>query len=158
MNRVKTPVKTKKCRKCQRVQPASEFYKNKRSRDGLLGQCRECCRVAQENRKSPTGIDTWDQVGDAIREIAELEAAIDNENALCEKRVAMVREYSAEATNSWEEKIMALRALIKGFIQAKIDKGFKRYREYLFGSILIRDGNFKLKLNKELAAKMKGKP
>ena len=140
------------------MQPVSEFYRNKRSRDGLVDKCKRCWRVAQENRNSPTGIDTWEQVGDAIREIAELQAATDNENALCEKRVAMVREYSAEATGPWEGKITALRALIKGFMRANAPKRMKAHRDFRFGSARIYDGNLKLRLNTELAAKKKGKP
>ena len=35
---------TKKCCRCKLIKPHSEFYKNRRKRDGLQSQCRECKR------------------------------------------------------------------------------------------------------------------
>lgn len=36
--------KTKKCAKCGRILPLSEFNKNKRTGDGYQYQCRDCAR------------------------------------------------------------------------------------------------------------------
>lgn len=35
-------IKTKKCNRCGRVLPVTEFYKKASSKDGLQDQCREC--------------------------------------------------------------------------------------------------------------------
>lgn len=35
-------IKTKKCSRCGRVLPVTEFNKKASSKDGLQGQCREC--------------------------------------------------------------------------------------------------------------------
>ena len=38
------PITEKRCRKCDRTKPASEFYKEKRNSDGLRSYCAECSR------------------------------------------------------------------------------------------------------------------
>ena len=35
-------IKTKKCSKCGRELPISEFYRNSSSKDGLQGWCKDC--------------------------------------------------------------------------------------------------------------------
>ena len=36
----------KECSKCGETKPVSEYYKNKRLRDGLHNQCKSCSRAA----------------------------------------------------------------------------------------------------------------
>ena len=42
MDIIEEEVKTKRCSKCGRILPLSEFYKDKRAKDGLKSECKEC--------------------------------------------------------------------------------------------------------------------
>ena len=42
-------IKTKKCSKCGRVLPLSEFYLNRLAADGLQSQCKECQKKRVRN-------------------------------------------------------------------------------------------------------------
>ena len=43
-------IKTKKCSKCGRELPASEFYVKKGAADGLQAWCKKCQKTASHNR------------------------------------------------------------------------------------------------------------
>lgn len=43
-------IKTKKCLKCGRELPLSEFYVKKGAADGLQAWCKECQKIASHNR------------------------------------------------------------------------------------------------------------
>ena len=45
----------KKCSKCGRELPASEFWKNASTEDGLQTYCKECGTVYAKNRKKTPG-------------------------------------------------------------------------------------------------------
>lgn len=44
--------KTKKCYKCGRTLPITEFYKNRYMKDGLQTICKECVKKRDEERKT----------------------------------------------------------------------------------------------------------
>jgi hypothetical protein len=41
----------KTCNKCHQEKPLSEFYKDKTSKDGHGGRCKECAREISKSRK-----------------------------------------------------------------------------------------------------------
>jgi len=43
-------VKTKRCTKCNKAKPLSEFWKNSKSKDGLCYQCKSCYLKYQRER------------------------------------------------------------------------------------------------------------
>ncbi len=47
--------KLKKCSKCGRELPVSEFWKNASTEDGLQTYCKECGNVYTRNRKKTPG-------------------------------------------------------------------------------------------------------
>ena len=47
--------KLKKCSKCSRELPVSEFWKNASTEDGLQTYCKECGNVYARNRKKTPG-------------------------------------------------------------------------------------------------------
>lgn len=47
--------KLKKCSKCGRELPVSEFWKNASTKDGLQTYCKECGNVYARNRKKTPG-------------------------------------------------------------------------------------------------------
>jgi len=48
--RVVDGVKEKRCRRCKKWKDESQFYKNRRSKDGLGGWCKECARKSYKRR------------------------------------------------------------------------------------------------------------
>lgn len=53
-------MQTKRCSKCKKTKPTSEFYKNRRSKDGLTYDCKLCAkessrRYYEANGKKVTG-------------------------------------------------------------------------------------------------------
>jgi len=42
----------KKCRKCGEEKALSEYYRNKKTRDGLKNKCKDCCRAYQAGHKA----------------------------------------------------------------------------------------------------------
>lgn len=48
-------IKTKKCPKCGRELPVTEFYKRSDAPDGLQGWCKQCQREAVNSRKYESG-------------------------------------------------------------------------------------------------------
>ena len=47
MNIIEEEVKTKRCSRCGRILPLSEFYKDKRAKDGLRSECKQCNKATQ---------------------------------------------------------------------------------------------------------------
>ena len=45
-------IKTKKCAKCKRELPITEFHRNKATKDGLQNHCKECTKLYDANKKS----------------------------------------------------------------------------------------------------------
>lgn len=43
-------VEEKLCRKCSEIKPSSEFFKQKKHRDGLQSYCKECARSYYRNK------------------------------------------------------------------------------------------------------------
>ena len=48
---------TKKCAKCGRELPVSEFYANKKAKDGLHSYCKECIRERRKNKRNAVKIE-----------------------------------------------------------------------------------------------------
>lgn len=44
-------MKTKKCSKCKRELPITEFHRNKAAKDGLQSHCKECTKLYDANKK-----------------------------------------------------------------------------------------------------------
>lgn len=57
-------MKYKNCNRCQKDLPITYFYKNKSSRDGYEGQCKECVRKRRERRYAPKIYEIHDMIND----------------------------------------------------------------------------------------------
>lgn len=82
-----TSIIKKKCNKCGVVKPLAEFRKNSYKPDGHQGTCRQCKKRMWSEKKrglnhvelNSVGILAWTQIESVLREMAELQAAVDLE-------------------------------------------------------------------------------
>ena len=45
------PIKTKCCSHCKQIKPISMFHKNKRTKDGLCYQCKNCRKIKSQSKQ-----------------------------------------------------------------------------------------------------------
>ena len=154
----------KVCSKCGILKPLSDFAKSNQSRDGCSGHCKKCkceyARFGNKVRKENSGggdLNSWKQVDSALREMAELQHFINAENAACEKRLDLIREYRDETIESAVGHQAALQFLLTAFIEKTVTKGTIN-RDFRFGSMRFSHGKLSFKLNVELAQKLIDKP
>lgn len=89
--------------------------------------------------------------------MAELQGAINAERVLCKRRLAMVKQYSQEGTESWRITLALWRRRIRAFVSKQCGKG-NCQKKYRFGSIRYKRGKLKIELDSELAAASRDKP
>jgi len=106
---------------------------------------------------APTaGIDNLDQFDSVLREMAELQAGIDQEKSACENRISLVKEYTDEVIEPWLNHQTALQTMLLGFLKGNGKKTLTR--KYRFGTIHFSHGRLKIRLNVDLARQQIEKP
>ncbi len=129
------------CKECQKRN--EQIYKNQQRR-------------GKADAVKTLGIQNWNQVDSILREMAELQSCINEERALCEKRVSMIRKYSDETIEPLLFHQIALQTMLQNFLRKNERK--KLIRSYRFGSINFFRGRLKIQLNVDLAKQRRGKP
>jgi len=113
----------------------------------------ECTgNVAPEN----LGIQDWSQIDSALREMAELRYTVNKEKAACEKRISLIKNYTAETITPRVLHLKTLYSMLQNFLNRS--GGGKHISNYRFGSIHFLDGQLKIRLNLGLAKQRMGKP
>jgi hypothetical protein len=161
----------KKCGKCKRIKLYSCFTKNKSTSDGLAPACKECKReyereyikASRQQRKfdgvevaPATGIVSEGQIDSLVREMAELQANINHEKALCETRISLIKKYTDEIIEPSVSHQIALQVMLLDFLKKRETKTFSH--EYHFGVVSFSCGKLKLNLYADLARRETGKP
>ena len=146
----------KKCSHCGEEKPKSEYHKNSRRRDGLETRCKQCTASYVVSRAR--GLEAWPQVGDSLRVMAEMQAAIDEENESRNRRIALINEYSDEINDPFEIIIKTQQCMIESFLAKDSRKTMKSFKEFRYGKVKLSRGRLDVVLYKKLAKKMKGKP
>jgi hypothetical protein len=164
-------ISKKRCGKCKRIKLRSCFTKDKSTPDGLAPNCKECKReyereyikASRQQRKfdgvevAPAiGIESKVQIVSLIREMAELQAHINHEKALCEIRISAIKKYTDEIIEPSVSHQINLRAMLLNFLKKQKTKTF--FRKYYFGVVSFSRGELKLRLNADLAKKRMEKP
>lgn len=158
-------IKTKNCTKCGKAKPLACFYKQKRSADGRGSICKECHKTLYRKNQGDidppncrSGIDSWQQVDSVLRAMAESQIAIDKEQAVCDKRVGLIKKYSEETIEPHLTHKMGLENLLTNFLKEKLPGIKTTVRKFSFGQIFWRKGKITINLNTELADRRMGKP
>jgi len=152
-NRNSAIPETKQCSLCGIVKPAQEFDKRCESPDGLRGECKQCRNlnyrvlyILQRSKKDETsqrGIDiaNWEQADSVVREMAELQASINQERAICNGRIVKAKTDMAEAITASVCYQARLHIALEKFVTMSL-AGYKKKR-----------GNYSSALYTSLAAK-----
>jgi hypothetical protein len=151
---------TKKCCRCDTKKPLSEFRYDKHSPDGRKDYCMLCGKkpVMMPCKYEGELLNTWEQAESVIREIAELQVAIDVEKSKCQERIKMIESYTDELIAPEIARITYLENMLKDFCKRERISGPATKRDLRFGSIAFRKGVFSVSLDKKLAMARMGKP
>jgi hypothetical protein len=115
-----------RCSICGVLKTKENTDKSNKARNGFQTYCKSCNRAyvrgnrrlrQTDGRHIKTGIDSWDQVGSVLRELSELQYKINTETELCQKRIAMIEEYSQEITDPCIAHQIGLRIMLENFIK-----------------------------------------
>jgi hypothetical protein len=159
------------CKDCQK-----DYYDNRSSRPSttksyelhdLKCECEECEKRKVRIDKSRQGrgkadlaevrgIENWNQVGSVLRELAELQSGINEEEVNYEKRVSMIRKYSDEVIEPHLAHQINLQTMLQNFL--KKDGRKRLIRKYNFGVIKLFRGRLKIQLDADLAKQKMGMP
>lgn len=162
--------KTKQCYLCGIVKPAEDFDKRCEAPDGLRGECRQCrnlnCRVRhilQRSKKDEAsqrgiGIANWEQADSVVREMAELQASINQERAICNGRIVKAKTDMAEAITASVCYQARLHIALEKFVTMSLAGYKKKTRELQFGTIYFARCKMRLQLNPAKAAERLGRP
>jgi len=129
------------CKKCKKMK--KQIYKNQQGR-------------GKANGAEVLGIQDWSQADSVLREMAELQSCISEEEVMCEKRISMIRKYSEEAIIPWLAHRVALQIMLRDFLRKDGGKNFVCRRR--FGVIEFSRCQLKIKLNLSLAKRRMGLP
>lgn len=151
---------TKHCPGCGETKPVTDFHKDSAKADGLNVRCKSCRAKGYQYLAPGVGrdIDSFDQVEGVIRAMAELQAVIETEEAVCEAEVQKVRDASVEATGAWRAKLVNWNRMVREFFLKHILKGAaERKYTFRFGCVEQCGKQVKVTLNAKLAEASAGK-
>lgn len=161
-NKEKTSPDEKRCSACKIIKPRRAFYRNSLSSDGLRSWCidcekvynrivkKHCYKAKDRERKSRIGIDSWEQVDSALRQMAEIQLAVNHESERRDNILATIKDY--------DEKISVMvyqqgfiRSLIEAFLHRVCPKQTETKKRFRFGSISFFRNKLEVFLNLEYA-------
>jgi len=97
----------KACNKCQKVKESDEFYPAKTTRDGLLGECKECTRARVTKRRNENI--------EAVREY-------DKERSKNKHRIALAKEVNARWRKEDSRRVAAHNAVARAIRAGELTK------------------------------------
>lgn len=163
---------TKRCSKCGREKPVSDFTKNCSSKDGFYSSCKDCKQQFErtykklyrkelhdiDSQNSRAVLDSWQQIDGVLREMAETQLTINNETESIEKRINTIKLQSDETIEPCVLHQIFLQAMLAVFLKKELSKDKRAVRQFQFGKILWNAGKVNIELNTEFAKERLGKP
>ena len=177
-----TKTATKQCGTCKEPKALDDFHKDKSQADGKTRDCKQCLKLratrnaikrkkkgrSLKKKKKATaeteteglapGVANWDQAGSWVREMAELQAFINTENAECENRLNLIKKDSDERLDPYISRQELLQKTLKAFVNRTCRNRIKKVRHFRFGDVSFNRRRVEVVLRPELAAKMRGQP
>ncbi len=160
----------KRCYRCGVIKLQQDFYKDPARPDGLTNECKQCRKimdavsyVKKQFRKTiepklSLAVNGWDQAGDVLREMAELQVAVEKEKNKVKKIVETIKADAADAVVSLAARQFRLQQAIEYFVKRN-RSGCKRIeRHFRFGTIYYYRNKLGVKLDVATAEENIGKP
>ena len=157
-------VKEKRCSMCGILKPAEKMVKDRSSKDGLSSRCKLCWtayNVRLQGHKEPRGkprIETWEQVEDMLRAMAETQLSIQTEEANFNIRISKIEEAFTETVEAWTCQLAGQQIMIADFLKRDSKPGKPVTRQCDFGKIFFGKGKIEIKLNPDVARERWGRP
>jgi len=111
-----------------------------------------------QRKPHPGGIDQLQQLDSVLREMAELQAAINCEKTACAERIGTAQYHLGKTIGTWQAYFVELKMMVEAFMQKHYEKHLQMIVDYPFGSVSFLDGEVDVSLNVKLAAERRGKP
>jgi len=165
---VEIGIKTKKCSRCGKDKPLSEFYKDAAGPDGIRQACKECMCIdqqARDRRKGlvlrpyDIGINTIGQAQSVVRHMAELQAAINIETRRRDSLILQIYTDSAKTIEPLALRQISQKFLIEQYRQEHYDKIVETVTRYCeFGIIRFSKDGVEVELYADKAKERLGEP
>jgi len=110
------------------------------------------------NQENPIALSTWEQVGSAVRQLAEDQAFINKELVVAKRKIDLIKSDVSPSVLAHAASQGRLRAAITAFVEAVPKKERGVWKRFRFGAVLYRRGKLYISLNPSLAANCVGKP
>jgi hypothetical protein len=161
---------TKRCSQCGITKPQQEFDRKRESKDGLCSYCKGCrklnMRVLYIMRSLHTdkekglrpGIENWDQTESAIREMAELQIAINDTKIKYDNDIKSIKQNCAEKIKPYLCKQGLLQLTIEDFIKKTCRSAKRMVKKTPFGMITFYRRRLEIALDIEVARARMGLP
>jgi len=160
---------TKRCSRCGRVKSHTDFHVHRSKPDGLRSHCKQCRMLERQVKyaveqadklafQRGPGLESWEQVESAIREMAELQVLIDKQKTQCDATIEQVKADTARLVKPHVMHQARLESLIERFIKQTRRTCGKVERSFAFGSVCFVRNRLDLRLNSGLAKRMLGTP
>lgn len=151
---------TKRCPRCGEVKPVGAFHKDSTKADGCNSACKACRAESYQYLSGAVakGIESVDQLPSVLRSMAELQAAIESEKEVCRKRVALAKEYSRQASESWRALLVNWRRMLRRFASEQPGRKGVFFKRCEFGAVCFKDGKMTVTLDWIRAGLRRGKP
>jgi len=166
----RTLPEVKRCARCGQEKKQQEFYGSKYHHDGLRNECKDCVRLdrrvycavrkAQKEQKGfhGPGIDTWEQVGAMLREMAELQIGVNREKQQHVKTVNVLKRDFANKLRPYLIKQSRFQLMIEYFIKTHRRECKRLHRQFRFGSVSFSRNTIDVQLNVAFAQERLGLP
>jgi len=161
--------KEERCGSCGRMKPKKELRCNGRKihcldcrtqyRHIYEQRCREGQAIHTHHASSAdVGIETWGQVDSVIREMAESQFKINNEYMGLNRRIALLKKYTAEAVEPELIHQINFRLMLETFLKKTCSTEQAILKRFDFGVLRFHRGKLDVELDAAYAGQRMDKP
>ena len=163
---VNSKQKERICRGCGLPKPEKEFIKGsssclecRRQYHRVYKQLRRQGRPRQKREASlEVGIETWGQVANVIREMAESQFKINKEHADLNRRIVLLKKYTDEVVEPELIHQINFRSMLRAFLKKTCSIKQATLKRFDFGVLRFHRGKLDVELDAAYAGQRMEKP